>query len=361
MRAVVMRNHELVVDNVPTPKPGPGEVLVKTLACGICGSDLHTLKYAEQLIEASRRTGGTYHWDVNRDVVLGHEFCAEIVDHGPHTRKTLKAGTRVCSMPVVIHQKGVDAVGFSNDYPGGYGEYMRLTEGLLLEVPNGLSPDRAALVEPLAVGLHAVEKARLEKDDVPLVIGCGPVGLAVIAALRLKGVRPIVAAEFSPRRRDHARQMGADIVVDPKEKSPYQSWQEAAIYSDPSRAPVLPPWVPGPSLRPAVIFECVGVPGVIEQIMASAAPGARIVVVGVCMGKDTIEPLFGIGKELNIQYVLAYTPEEFGTMLRHVAEGKIPTDPLITGTIGVGGVPKAFQDLASPENHVKIMIEPWRS
>ena len=93
---------------------------------------------------------------------------------------------------------------------------MRLTEFLLLEVPNGLSTERAALTEPMAVGYHAVKKARLEKDDAPLVIGCGPVGLAVIAALKLDGVHPIVAADFSPRRRELALQMGADFVVDPK-------------------------------------------------------------------------------------------------------------------------------------------------
>jgi threonine dehydrogenase-like Zn-dependent dehydrogenase len=360
MRAAVMRNHRLVVDEITNPEPGMAQVLVKTLACGICGSDLHTLKYGEQLVEASRRTGGPYQWDVNRDVVLGHEFCAEIIDYGPYTRKTLKPGTRICSMPLVIRPDGVDTVGFSNNSPGGYGEYMRLSEDLLLEVPNGLSSERAALVEPLAVGLHAVEKARLDKDDVPLVIGCGPVGLAVIAALRLKGARPIVAAEFSPLRRELALQMGADVVVNPAEKSPYLSWQEVAAYSDPTRAPRLPPWVPGPSLRPAVIFECVGVPGVIDQIMTGGAPGAKIVVVGVCMGKDTIEPMFGIGKELNVQFVLGYAPEEFAAMLRFVAEGKIPTEPLISRKIGIDGVAQAFEDLASPENHVKIIIEPWR-
>jgi threonine dehydrogenase-like Zn-dependent dehydrogenase len=358
MRAAVMRNHQLVVDDVPTPEPGPGEVLVKTLACGICGSDLHTLQYAERVVEASRRTGGTFNWDTDRDVVLGHEFCAEIVDHGPHTSKALKAGTRVCSLPLVVRQTGVQYIGFSNDSPGGYGEYMRLTEALLLEVPNGLPADRAALVEPLAVGVHAVEKSRPEPDDVPLVIGCGPVGLAVIAALRLKSASPIVAAEFSPRRRELARRMGADVVVDPKQHSPYQSWQEVAAYADPSRAPARPPWTPGPALRPAVIFECVGVPGVIDQIMAAAPVGARIVVVGVCMGKDAIEPMVGIGKELNVQYVLGYTPEEFAATLRHVAEGEIPTEPLITGKVGVGGVARAFTDLASPDNHVKILIDP---
>jgi threonine dehydrogenase-like Zn-dependent dehydrogenase len=228
-------------------------------------------------------------------------------------------------------------------------------------VPNGLPTERAALTEPLAVGYHAVAKARMEKDDAPLVIGCGPVGLAVIAALKLKGVHPIVAADFSPRRRALAQQMGADVVVDPKEKSPYQSWRELAAYKDPAEAPQLPPWMPGPALRPAVIFECVGVPGVIETIMAAAPAHARMVVVGVCMERDHIEPLFGINKELNLQFVLGYTGEEFAATLRNLAEGKVNGDPLVTGKVGVEGVAQAFEDLASPERHAKILVEPWRS
>jgi threonine dehydrogenase-like Zn-dependent dehydrogenase len=361
MRAAIMRQKKLVVDTIPIPEPGPGEVLVKTLACGICGSDLHALKHAEKLVEASRRSGGAFTMDLNRDIVMGHEFCAEIVDHGPDTKKQLKVGTRVCSMPVLIRPDGVQTVGYSNDNPGGYGEYMRLTEGLLIEVPNGLSTEQAALTEPMAVGLHAVEKARLEKDDVPLVIGCGPVGLSVIASLRLKGIRPIVAADFSPRRRQLAEAVGADIVVNPAERSPYESWREVAVWQDQNRAPQLPPWMTGPALRPAVIFECVGVPGVIDQIMAAAPQGTRIVVVGVCMEKDTIEPMLGINKELNLQFVLGYNREEFASMLQLIAEGKIPTDPLITGKVGVEGVAQAFEDLGSPEQHAKILVEPWRS
>ncbi len=360
MRATVMRNKKLVVDNIPVPEPGPGEVLVKTLACGICGSDLHTLKHAEKLVEVSRRSGGAFTMDLSRDIVMGHEFCAEIVDHGPHTQKNLKAGTRVCSMPVLLRSTGVQTVGYSNENPGGYGEYMRLTEALLLEVPNGLSTEQAALTEPMAVGLHAVEKARLEKDDVPLVIGCGPVGLSVIASLRLKGARPIVAADFSLRRRQLAEAVGADVVINPAEKSPYESWRQVAAWHEPSRAPQHPPWATGPALRPAVIFECVGVPGVIDQIMASAPQGARIVVVGVCMEQDTIQPMFGTNKELNLQFVLGYTREEFAAMLRHIADGKMPTEPLITGKVGVEGVAQAFEDLGSPEHHAKILVEPWR-
>jgi threonine dehydrogenase-like Zn-dependent dehydrogenase len=299
--------------------------------------------------------------DLKRDIVMGHEFCAEVVDYGPQTQKQLKPGARVCAMPVLIRSTGVEAVGYSNENPGGYGELMRLTEFLLLEVPNGLSTERAALTEPMAVGYHAVQKARLGKDDAPLVIGCGPVGLAVIAALKLIGATPIVAADFSSRRRELARQMGADFVVDPREKSPYDSWKELAAYTDPATAPKLPPWLPGPALRPAVIFECVGVPGVIEAVMAAAPSNGRIIVVGVCMERDQIEPLTGISKELNIQFVLGYSPDEFAATLRHLAEGRVNGDPLITGKVGVDGVAKAFEDLASPETHAKILVEPWHS
>jgi threonine dehydrogenase-like Zn-dependent dehydrogenase len=147
-----------------------------------------------------------------------------------------------------------------------------------------------------------------------------------------------VAADYSARRRELALAMGADVVVDPGIDAPFSSWREAAVWRDSSRAPKLPPWVPGPPLRPAVIFECVGVPGVIEQIMVGAPSGARIVVVGVCMQRD-----------------------EFAATLRHIAEGELPVAPLITGTVGVEGVSAAFEALASPDTHAKILVEPWHA
>ena len=338
MRAAVMRDRKLVVADVPLPDPGPGEVLVKTLACGICGSDLHALKHAELFVATARRAGNPRVMDLTRDVVMGHEFCAEIVEHGQGTTRALPVGTRVCSRPVLMRDTGPQTIGYSNDHPGGYAEYMRLSEALLLPVPRELSADHAALTEPMAVGLHAVRRGGATLQDVPLVIGCGPVGLAVIAALRLRDVRPIVAADFSPRRRELAATLGADVVVDPAATSPWERWREAA----------------GP--RPAIVFECVGVPGVLDQLMAAAPRNARIVVVGVCMEPDTIFPMLGIVKELNLQFVLGYTQEEFAATLEHIAERRIDVAPLITGTVGIDGVAGAFEALASPERHAKIIV-----
>jgi len=337
MRATVMRDRRLTVADVPVPTPGPGEVLVKTLACGICGSDLHALKHADRFAASYRRADGTPIMDLGRDIVMGHEFCAEIVDHGPQTTRRLPVGTRVCSMPVLLRGEGRQTIGYSNDHPGGYGEYMRLCEELLLAVPNGLSTEHAALTEPMAVGLHAVNKARLQSGDSAYVVGSGPVGLAVIAALRLHGVRPVVAADYSPRRRALAAIMGADVVIDPAAGEDPERWRSATV-----------------------VFECVGVPGVIAHIMEAAPRHARVVVVGVCMEPDTIHPLRGISKELSLQFVLGYEAEEFATTLRHIADGAIPAAPLVTGAVGLDGVAGAFDALASPERHAKILVEPGR-
>ncbi len=138
MRAAIFRNGEIVVDTLPEPKPAAGAVLVKTLACGICGSDLHARKHAHRMAELSRHLPGRKPMDLTRDVVFGHEFCCEILDYGPATQRKLKAGTRVCSLPALLTPDGVQGIGYSNDHVGGYAERMLLSEALLLEVPNGL-------------------------------------------------------------------------------------------------------------------------------------------------------------------------------------------------------------------------------
>jgi threonine dehydrogenase-like Zn-dependent dehydrogenase len=343
-----MRDGALVVDDIDEPVPGQGQLLARTLACGICGSDLHALAHGDELVSlygemtigdgAMRPTP----LDLGRDVVMGHEFCAEVVELGPGTWNCVP-GDVVVSMPMAYDERGLHPVGYDNDYPGGYAELMVLTDPIALKVPNGLDPQLAALTEPMAVGRHAAELAAVRQGDAAVVLGCGPVGLAVIADLARRGLEPIVAADFSPLRRALAARLGAHEVVDPRDESAFDAWRRVDARH---------------AMRPLVVFEAVGVPGMIDEAMAGAPRRSRVVVVGVCMQTDTIRPLLGIGRELAIQFALGYEPSEFADTLRSIAEGEIEVAPLITGRIGIEGVPQAFVDLATPDAHAKVLVTP---
>ncbi len=339
MRAAVMRGKRLVVDEVPEPTAGPGQVLVETLACGICGSDLHTLQHPEQLVEAGRASGTPFLFDVERDLVMGHEFCARVIELGPGVTN-VEPGDIVVSVPILLNPDGAVGIGYSNDYPGGYGERMVLTSALCLKVPAHLEPSHAALTEPMAVGLHAVAKSGIGPSESAVVLGCGPVGLAVIAALRMAGIETIVAADYSPVRREFARGMGAHEAVDPREEPAIKAWQRI----DGSRG--------------LVLFEAVGLPGMIDQAMRDAPRSSRIVIAGVCLESDTIWPAIGVTKELSLQFVLGYTGEEFARALQSIADGTVDAAPLITGEVGISDTPKAFDELASPGAHAKILVRP---
>jgi threonine dehydrogenase-like Zn-dependent dehydrogenase len=347
MRAAVMTNWALSVEDVPDPVPGPGQVLTRVLACGICGSDLHMLQHGRRQLELALELAGDLPQDPlspklfepEQPTIMGHEFCCEVVEVGPGCTN-LAVGDVVVSMPGAFDAAGVHAIGYSNAYNGGYAELMVLNDLLGLKVPNGLSHRLAALTEPFAVGVHAVAKSRIQPGEAAVVLGCGPVGLAVIADLKRRGLGPVVAADFSPKRRELAVHLGADEVVDPREQTPTAARLRVA------------------EGKPVVVFEAVGVPGMIHQAMRMAPKDARILVVGACMEPDTIQPMLGIGRELSIQFALGYQPDEFATALAAIAEGDVDLAPLLTGTVDVDGVPQAFADLANPERHAKILVEP---
>jgi threonine dehydrogenase-like Zn-dependent dehydrogenase len=348
MRACVMREHRLVIDDVADPRPEMGQVLVATQACGICGSDLHFLRHAEKMaamtdevLPSMGELGGvaTMQIDPKRDIIMGHEFCGEVLEMGPDTVGPA-VGSLVVSVPILLSAAGVHQLAYSNDYPGGFAEYMLLAAPLMLEVPNGLDARRAALTEPLAVGMHAVAKSGATPADAAVVVGCGPVGLAVIAGLRLAGVEMIVAADLSLVRRDLAVRMGATEAVDPRNEPVVEAWRRLDGHS------------------PLVAFEAVGVPGMLQQLLRDVPPGTRITVVGVCMEVDEVVPFFAIAKELSIQFALAYSTSEFAGALRAIAEGDVDVDPMVTGKVGLSGVPGAFEDLARPDEQVKILVEP---
>ncbi len=290
MRAVLCSNAELAVAERPEPVPGRGQVRIEVLRCGICGSDLHARHGCDEWAEMAARTGYDRFARSNEEIVFGHEFCGEVVEHGPQCRKGVPAGTRVVALPLLRGSRGVDPIGLSVHAPGAYAEQMLVEESLMMPVPNGLEPDVAALTEPLAVGWHAVRRGEVGKRTVAIVIGCGPIGLAVILLLKAKGVRTVVASDYSPARRALASACGADVVLDPAHESPYTAVKGRGHLTDAPAAFELAvstreklerlpfgwwhAWRLGEALgaRPKhpVIFECVGVPGVIESIIDGA-------------------------------------------------------------------------------------------
>ncbi len=378
MRSVVCKHAELDVVDGPERAPGEGQVRLEVLRCGICGSDLHARHGLDDWADQSAKIGYERFGRSDQPVVFGHEFSGAVADYGPGCNRKVPSGAAVVALPLLRGAQGIDPIGLSMDAPGAYAEQVLVQESLMLPVPNGLPVDVATLTEPMAVGWHAVRRGEVRKRTVGIVIGCGPIGLAVILCLKAKGVQAIVAADFSPGRRALARACGADIVVDPAEVSPYEAADGHDHLTDApaafelavgtreklGRLPVgwWHAWRLGEALgagpKYPVVFECVGAPGVIDSIIEGAPLFSRVVVVGVCVGPDTITPAMAINKEIDLRFVLAYTPLEFRDTLHMLAEGKIDPRPLITGTVGLEGVDAAFAALGDPEAHAKILIDP---
>jgi threonine dehydrogenase-like Zn-dependent dehydrogenase len=381
MRAVVCTNAELDVVERPEPVPGSGQVRLQVLRCGICGSDLHARHGCDAWADLAARMGYDRFARSEEPIVFGHEFSGEVAEYGPRCRKGSPTGTQVVALPLLRGAGGVDTLGLSVHAPGAYAEQLLVEESLMMPVPNGLAPDVAALTEPMAVAWHAVRRGEVSKRTVAIVVGCGPIGLSVILLLKAKGVRTVVASDFSPGRRALASACGADIVVDSSDRSPFTAVAGRGHLTDiPSalelavgtrekleRLPV--GWwhvwrlaeTLGAGPKHPVIFECVGLPGVIESVIDGAPLFSRVVVVGVCVGVDQITPAMAINKEIDLRFVLGYTPLEFRDTLHMLAEGKIDPSPLITGTVGLEGVENAFTALGGadgPQSHAKILIDP---
>ncbi len=343
MRAAVFHREgqPLAIEDRQTPTAGPGDIVIKVAYCGICGSDLHATEPSPFPLEA-----GT---------VLGHEYSGIVTQS---RSDAFQPGDRVIGLPLQecddCRPTGTGCgdrlgilcarnriIGLSATVPGGYAEYLRMPAHHALKVPDGLDLQRAALTEPLAVGLHAVRKAGSLLGRRVLIVGAGPIGLAVTLFARAGGARSIVVSEIAAARRDRAARCGA-IPIDPQQEP------QAAAFARIAGGP------------PDLIFECVGVPGVLRRCMDTAPLHGEIIVVGVCRVEDTILPRIAIRKELNLRFVLGYDRAEFAMVLDMLAAGRIDAASLITGVIGLDAVPETFESLRRAGPHAKVLIAPDR-
>ncbi len=379
MKAVSCLNSTLEVIDLPSPRPAEGQLVLDVLRCGICGTDLHAKDHADELTEMLANVDYTDFVRSDTPVVMGHEFSGVVADRGRKVGKEFAPGTTVVTFPLLRAQGGVHLTGLSPKAPGAYAEQVLAEASMTFVVPNGLDPATAALTEPMAVAYHAIRRSEISRKDVAIVLGCGPVGLAVICQLKARGVGTIVASDFSPGRRALALRCGADTVVDPAVDSPYDAVPAKqrgmttmpALYElgvgSMEKLRRVPGWshlyrtvdsLGATAPKRPVIFECVGVPGMIDGVIGAAPLASRIVVVGLCMGDDKFRPAMAMGKEIDIRFVFGYTPLEFRDTLHMLADGKLDASALVTGTVGLDGVETAFQALGDPEKHAKIMIDP---
>ena len=343
MKAAYIQNGAVHVGTMPDPVPAKGQALVRTHSCGMCASEAHFLHAGQNVIDLSKQFGGAYAGlDMSKPFVPGHEYVGEVIDYGPGSERKIKPGRKVTSIPIMRAGGAHAVVGFSHDCPGGFGEYMLLDESFMMEVPSELDDDLAAMTEPLAVGLEHARRGRPDTDDVALVIGCGAIGLGVIAGLKLLGIAPIIAADFHQARRDMAIRMGADIAIDPREMSPY------APISDLGNKQV------------TLVYECAGVPGLLQGIIQSVGFGARIVMGGYCMEEERLFVFAAQNKRLTVHFAGGEEPQDMELALRAIADGRIDVGAWLGARIGPDGVAQALADMSGPTAPIRTVVDPRR-
>ncbi len=328
----------LSIETVPDPVCGPGDVLMWINYCGICGSDLHATQEGVFVVP-----DGT---------ILGHEVAAEVVEVGRDAKGLFKVGERVTTVPINacpncsrtcrlalgIHCPNNLITGFG--IPGAYAEYLRADANHVLRLPNEVNDQNAAMVEPLAVGFHAVERSGMKPGANVLVLGAGQIGLSTALFAHFAGARRVVVSELAADRRSRALKFGATHAIDPSVGNVKQQFVDIAG---------------GP---PELIFECVGVKGLIQQCIDMLPPFSKVVVVGVCMQPDTIVPISGILKEAAVQFVLGYSKRDFEMVIDLLAAGRIDPRPMLTDVVDFAKLPAAFEALRKPTNQCKVMLKP---
>jgi (R,R)-butanediol dehydrogenase/meso-butanediol dehydrogenase/diacetyl reductase len=326
---------------VDTPDPGilDGDLLIKVAYSGVCGTDLHL---TQKGIDSSLGAGA----------ILGHEFAGEVLEVGREAGDGWRAGERVTVMPYracpacgAICKDGLDIICPSVAYlgialPGGNAQYVAVGARQALRLPEAVDLMAGAMVEPLAVGFHAVRKAGPLLGARVLVVGAGPVGQAVAIFARLAGAASVIVSEPRAAARRRAEALGATAVLDPRAGDVGEAFADLAG---------------GP---PEVVFECVGTPGMIAEAVRLAPLFGRVIVVGACMEPDHFRPMLALAKELTFTFVLGHTRGDFQFVIDALAQRRFDPKPLVTEVAGFERFPDAFEGLRAGPDSCKLLLKP---
>lgn len=340
MRVAIFKGlgHGLSIEDAPRPEADPGEVIIRIEACGVCGSDLHATDAGAFLQQPGTILGHEFAGKVvescDESVAVGDRVTVIPVNPCGHCRECREGYTMLCAQNQITGLSG-EAV------PGAYAQYIKAPARYVVPLPDSVSYEEGAMVEPLAVGLHAVGKAVIAIGDRVLIIGAGPIGLSVTAFARIAGAGAVIVSERAPARLLAAREFGATGTINVAATE-----DVGAAFAEIAGGP------------PDVIFDCVGVPGMIQSCVDLSHARGTIVVVGVCMKEDTQLPLSAILKELKIQYVLGYQEQDFARVLAVLQSGGIKPAAMVTDRVSLEALPGAFEELRQPGSQIKLMILP---
>ena len=333
MRAVTFQelHQPLAFETLPDPTPDAGQVVVKVGRCGICGSDLHMTEDPAY---------GCKHGDV-----LGHEFAGEVVGLGSKV-EGLKTGDLVSVIPLMScgrceHcRKGevqwCEQFGLQG---GGYAEYALTRPNQCVRLPSDVSVADGAIVEPLAVALHGVNLSGFKAGDKVLVLGAGPIGLAVAFWARRLGAAKVAVQDIADFQEQRALDMGVDVfVVDPED--PVGSAER------------------GLGGKADIVFECVGLPGLIAQAVDQVKPRGTILLLGLCTQPDTFNSFAMLSKEVRLVTSAFFTRQEYEAALAALDAGAMEPRLLVTDTISLSDTPEIFESLKRRTSQCKVLIAP---
>jgi threonine dehydrogenase-like Zn-dependent dehydrogenase len=332
-RVMVHGPGDLRLDNVDDPQAGDRDIVIRLVAAGICGSDFSYVSVGGPGARASKPFG------------LGHEFAGEVI-HAGKAVTSYRVGDRVA------YNSYNSPAGVGRDSEeGGFSNYLLLRDiddhsQSLVRVPENVSMEHAALVEPLSVAMHAVNRAVPKPGETAAVFGLGPIGLGIIVGLRGLGIEDIVGFDLSPLRRERALNLGARAVFDPRETPPTEALGKLRGY-DVLRGESLP--------RTNLYFEATGAPGLIEQIADFCNLGSRIVTVAIQKKPVTLSPLALLGKELSILGSLGY-PTEFPDVMRRLGEGLVDPEMMISDRYDFDDFLAAFDHAAQADRAAKVLL-----
>ncbi len=339
MRCIKLKGvKKFEIGEIDVPVSDGNNVIIDVKKCGICGSDIH-------------------YWDAGEPVglVMGHEYCGVVSDIG--SREDLKVGDRVTALPIspcghcsacltgnpqYCPDTWSHATGLSLTNPGALAPKMAIRPDMVLKVPDSVSDEEVAMVEPSAVGLHAVHLANIKVGEKVLVIGGGIIGLVTAMFAKMEGASYVALSETNNARGDKGVRLGvADEWYDAKDTKMLEKM----------------------SLKTNggfdVVLDCCGNSPAVSSALMAVRPGGRVILVGVSLGTVTIPTVVAVMRELTIQGSIAYTKEEFQTCIDLMAGKKIEVLKFVDDIVGLDGVQKAYERLTSGDDDaVKILVDP---